>query len=461
MLVAPPTTVRSHGNVFSLPSATDSPPATVAQTVALLQKRGIWFLLGRNQEARSCRDAANRRTRLGATGIPLWDELKSYLGIARDADGTEQYVFVHCRGDRRINLDRVADAINAVPRRLSPSALESLGMEYGLVNPFPLWVTEDKSRHRSVVQVFDEDLLTPIGIPGTVMTNAGDLTWSVELRAEELARALDDVVVAEVSEIDPREGARPLWAVSPSALGIIAGTDTAAKLVSLIINDVRHGLPRIARGDLWLPRITVAGVPGLGLVRGGQPGVNTCAALRESALAICGGGADILSVAEHISLEDAADVREIAAQHHATCVTLADSVGGWLRGHHVERLALLAVKPIADLGPHSPYREPLAGLAVEAVDDQTLDRVHELANAVRSHGATRKHLGELRDILRSGPDADVVVLAMSELSLVFETQHSPSRSGRWIIDALRVHAADVAGRYLGHPVVVEMPARNA
>lgn len=439
-------------------SPADTLPDAVAQTVSLLRERGIWFVLGRNHEARSCRDAANRRVRMGSTGIPLWDELKSFLGMTRDANGREKYVFVHCRGDRRIDLARVAEAIDAVPLRLSPPSLQRLGMEYGLVNPFPPWVLNGEPRP-SVVQVFDADLLRPIGLPGTVMTNAGDLTWSVELHADELARALDDVIVADVSELDPREGARPRWAVAPMALGIIAGSDTAPMLVDLIINDVRGGLPRVVRGDLALPRMIVAGLPGLRLGDCSQPDLHTATRLRSSALAMCRDSIDILSVGETIAPHDASDLRAIAAQHGATLVTVAESVRDWIRNQGITRLALLADKPIAELGPISPYRAPLAGIDVEVPDERTLHRVHELAADVRARGATQDHLGELRDILRSGTKARVVVLAMGELSLVLARQKSPSRSGRWIVDAIRLHAADIAGRYLGHPVVVDLPVQ--
>jgi len=49
---------------------TEVPPA-VQRIVDFLLARNMWFQLSRNREARSCRDAAHKRIRLGHEGIPL------------------------------------------------------------------------------------------------------------------------------------------------------------------------------------------------------------------------------------------------------------------------------------------------------------------------------------------------------------------------------------------------------
>lgn len=185
-------------------------PKAVARVAEFLTRRGVWFVLSRNGEAHSCRDAAGKRWRVGHEGIPLCDELKSFFGhVLPGPSGVPSYVAAHYRGDRSLATDRLASVLrlDAPPSRLEPDRLQRLGMGYGLVNPFEPWSGQPLAS--GVLQVFDRDLLVPSGEPGTVMTNAGDRTWAVEFVAEELVRALGDVLVADIACNELRESASP------------------------------------------------------------------------------------------------------------------------------------------------------------------------------------------------------------------------------------------------------------
>lgn len=435
----------------------DRMPPAVARTVAFLNEREVWFSLGRNHEARSCRDAANKRTRLGETGIPLWDELKSFLGEFRHADGTQQYVMVHCRGDRLIDLAHVADAVRAdpvhgSPKRLEENALARLGMDYGLVNPFEPWALDGQLLASPVLQVFDRDLLDPIGVPGTVMTNAGDLTWSVEMHARELAEALDHVIVADVSVRDDGEPPRPAWASAPPTVGIITGNSPeSGMMLWRMVNDaVREGLGNYARGDVVMPRVLVQSLPELGLTMElDQRHREVWPALRTATATLCRDGARIIAVACNTTPYFAQDIRKITAEYGATFVSIAEVAGAWLRSRGIDQIALVGVKTVADLGPWSPYREPLSGVGVEIPNERTMHRIHELAYDVKARGADQKSLNQLRNILKQGVRSDVVMLALTEISLVLEQQKSPQRSDRLLLDTMKLYATDIAERYLG------------
>jgi len=77
-----------------------NPPALVAANSALLGSLGVWHLVSKNKFAANggCADAATKRNRLGHTGIPVFDELKSHVGAYTDEQGTRRYVVAHCRG---------------------------------------------------------------------------------------------------------------------------------------------------------------------------------------------------------------------------------------------------------------------------------------------------------------------------------------------------------------------------
>ena len=62
-------------------------------------------------------------------------------------------------------------------------------MEYGIVNPFALDMHFLSSE---LIQIFDRSLMEERQAPYTMMTNAGDLTWAVEFKPEELINAIDN-----------------------------------------------------------------------------------------------------------------------------------------------------------------------------------------------------------------------------------------------------------------------------
>lgn len=434
--------------------ATIDPPPSVRRTSAFLGELGVWFVLGRNPEARSCADAANKRARLGEVGIPLWDELKSFFGHVTRDDGHMQYFVVHCRGDRLLDLDRVADIVGGAPERVEGGALEALGMAYGLVNPFEPWALDGQLLTAPVLQVFDRDLLTPIGLPGTVMTNAGDLTWSVELRAAELADALDHVVIADVSVPDPDLN-RPTWAVTPTTIGIITGNgpESGMLLWRLVIRAVREQLGPNARGDIAMPRVLVHSLPELGLTMElDRRHRYVWPALRNATAELCRDGVRLLAVACNTTPHFAPELRRITAEYGATFVSMPEVVGQWLHASRIERVALVGVQTVADLGPWSPYREPLRGINVEVPDERTMARIHELAYDVKARGADEAGLSRLRSLLEHRVSADVVLLALTEISLLLERQTRPQRSSRLLVDTMKLYAMALAEHYLGHKI---------
>ncbi|HXC45355.1 MAG TPA: hypothetical protein VNU24_02020 [Solirubrobacteraceae bacterium] len=427
-------------------------PETVARTAEFLSEHEVWFRLARNPAVRSCRDAANKRMRLGQVGVPLWDELKSFFGVLRRPEGREQYVVVHCRGDRLIDLARVTEVVGGTLSRMAHIDLEGLGMAYGLVNPFEPWALDAQLMTSPVLQVFDRDLLTPIGIPGTVMTNAGDLTWSVEIRPGELADALDHKIVADVSVEDPDERARPAWAVAPKTIGIITGNgpESGMLLWRTINRIVREQLGRDARGDTVMPEVILRSLPEMGLTMElDRRHRHVWPALRKAAVELCRDGAEVLTLACNTTPYFAPELSKIAAEYQTTFVSMPDALGDWLRSRDIGQVALVGVKTVAELGPWSPYRTPLSKIEVELPNDQTMTRIHELAYQVKAQGADHASLNRLRDILREGVESRVVVLALTEISLVLELQKQAPRSDRLLVDTIELYAARIAGLYLG------------
>jgi aspartate/glutamate racemase len=430
-------------------------PLAVQRTAQFLAQRGVWYLLSRNSAARSCRDAAHKRDRLGHVGIPLWDELKSFFGQATLRDGRQQFVVVHCRGDRLLDLERVQSSLDLAkpPERIEASNLETLGMAYGLVNPFESWTFDGQLLSTPVLQVFDTDLLTPIGIPGTVMTNAGDLTWGVELRAQDLADRLDHVSIGEVSMIDPEEP-RPFAAQSARpTIGIITGNapESGIALWNHVNEHVRGFLGVACYGDVSMPRVIVDSIPELGqsmeLAARSEP---VWDALRRACVDLCRAQARVIGLACNTTQYFTPRLREICGEYGAEFVSMPEAVALSLRNEGVKQVGLIGISYVTDLDGWSAYGSALAGIDVELPDESIVGRIEELAYLVKAEGANQRGLNGLRDLSRRFHSKHLV-LALTELSVLLDLQKRPGRSGKVLIDPLAVYAEALASRFLGVP----------
>ncbi|MDQ1354344.1 MAG: hypothetical protein QG657_4653, partial [Acidobacteriota bacterium] len=161
-------------------------PDGVKKIIDFFTTNNLWFNLSRNVKALGCREAANKRNRLGHTGIPLEHELKSFFGKFINAGGNEQYVVLHCKGHQELDHDKIKKTLRArqeVNKLANEELAEIFHMDYGLINPFTLdplfWDTP-------ILQVFDRSLKVNDILPYTMMTNAGDLTWAIEFKPNEL-----------------------------------------------------------------------------------------------------------------------------------------------------------------------------------------------------------------------------------------------------------------------------------
>lgn len=427
-------------------------PVAVVRVADFLEERSVWFLLSRNEAARGCKDAAYKRNRLGHKGIPLHDEMKSSFG--RLGDG--RYVVAHCRADRMLDADRLAKTLDAPhpPARLHKDEIQGLGVAYGLVNPFIPWGLDGQLLASPVLHVFDDDLLEPVGIPSTVMTNAGDLTWGVELRVAELVATLPPagVRVGDFAMPDPAAPDRPPR--TRPTIGIITGNapESGMALWDRVNVRVRELLGDANYGDVSMPRVVVASLPEMGLsMELADRGGDVWPALRQAADDLCRSGVTLLALACNTTHHFALGLSEVCARHGADFVSMPQAVADWLRHRGVRRVALVGIRYVAELGPWSAYRDPLGAFEVEQPGERAKARLDELAYQVKQEGANEAGLTRLRDILRQEVEADHVVLALTELSLLLDRQRKPGRSGKTLVDPLDVYADALAARFLGCP----------
>ena len=444
-----------------------APPEAVQRAESFINGLAIWFELRRNHEARSCRDAARKRNRLGHEGIPLWDEMKSFLGRYVNRSGEIRLFLAHCRADQRLNYAKLSDALSAnrvldsEGARLSSQEMEALGLEYGVVNPWETWdihpdskVGDDdiRSLTHEVEQVFDDDLLQPIGTPGTVMTNAGALTWAVEFHPRELVAKLPRARAADIAEPDPEEEPR-LWGVKDDRpIGIITGNPPEAGMAlwKLINDKVRAALGDGCCGDVSMPRVEVMSVPELGLSMELEARLGPVeAALEKATHELAGRGVKLLALPCNTTSFFAPQIHQWCAETPTRFLSMAEATGAWLRREGITEVALVGINYVADLGRWSAYREPLDRMKIELLNPDALKRVRELAYAVKAEGPNAHLLNKLRDILNKHVTSKHAILALTELSLLLEFQKGASR--KVLIDPMNLYAESLVREYLGVP----------
>ncbi|SDF00472.1 aspartate/glutamate racemase family protein [Rhodospira trueperi] len=421
-------------------------PGPVAETAKFFADHGIWCLFGRNGKALSCKDAAHKRYRLGKRGIPLEDELKSFLGHYTDSDGRLCYVAVHCRGDQFLDIGKIRAATGghgAIERLATDASDENEGL-YGLINPFSLTAGV---RDVPVHQLFDPCVLEHRGLPNTMMTNAGERTWSVEFHPSSVVHALgNQACLADVTEN------KAVRRSGPVTIGIITGNapDSGIILWQYINRHVQTVLGDRFLGDLSYPPVSVRSVPGLGLsMELDKRSEQVWEELEQAVRSLCEEGVQILSLACHTTHYFTDRIRAITQTYGASFLSVSECVTQWARCHGVPELTLVGIKYVAGLGEWSAYRNLAEITRVQPLSEKGLKRIHELGYQVKREGASEAGLNKLRSILDSEANTSHIVIALTELSILLDFQRKPQKSTRVIMDALKIYAEEVANTYIG------------
>lgn len=438
----------------SLLSHNETVPRDVVRCAEKLAALGVWHQFSRNTPATGCQDAARRRNRLGHEGIPLWDELKSFLGEYNDAEDVKRVFLAHCRGDRELDLGKLRAALQfgGEVRRVSSEGAERLGMTRGTVNPF-LAGTDS-------LQVFDFELHRPVGVPGTIMTNAGDHTWAVEFDPAEVVVKLPGARWADI--VQPQTETQDRWGVrEPETIGVLTGnpSDSGWDLCAAMNVHVRKLLGKNSLGDVSMPKIVVISTPQIGIsMEMDRREAPLRKALLRAVDELCAAGAKILAHPAHTTHYFAPQIAEHAAKKGARFLSMAEATADWLRFKGVTEIALLGTKYVTDLedqeGQWSVYRDAFKKLNVHTPSPEGWKKVHDLGYEVQQTGGTTSLcFNWMRDLLKDEvpPSCKYVVLAMTEFAPVVRHLKTRGRRDKILIDPVDIYAEAIAREYLGLP----------
>lgn len=437
-------------------------PDTVKATISFLASRNVWFNISRNKRATSCLEAAQRRSRLGKIGIPIWDEMKSAIYSVPSSTGDRIILAIHCRGDRTVQEESIRAflSLNSEIERMPADLVEQkLSMGYGLVNPFSEILDE------KVIHVFDDDLISMIGVPGTLMTNAGDYEWGVEFYVAELAGRLKRAEVAKVSEPDPKANRR-IWGVRDQRqIAIITGNSPeSGMLLWESVNEcIRQFLGSSCAGDLSMPPVTVFSLPEMGLsMELEERTTATWEAVKGAVTRACVGGCKILALACNTTQYFRSEIEAICEKWGAQFISIPSALQEYAQANGINRARLFGIGPVTDFVAYSAFRK-IDNLELFPASEEDVLRIEELGFAVKRGSEKSKNLQKLKSILGqqdTGREKSKKplpsVIALTELSLIlrdaglWKQRFSPSHtfSDRLLIDTVPVYAIAIAAEYL-------------
>lgn len=447
------------------------------------------------ERAMSCMQAVRHRDRLGSGdngGIPLWAELKSIVGIARSKTGSAVVPYAaHTRANTRINERLLVAALGLDPDDTvlqsifdedkeidgaQPTVSEELRERwFGLVNPFTadLVLSDLGNLDLSlpdIVQVFDTSLSLSAGVPDTVMTNLGDRTRAMELSPDDLVGAVRTLLCP--THVGRISGPCPIWLgrsgryrkdvfmnwpppLGPR-IGILTGNgpESGVTLWQDVLGTIRGLYPQVP--DVFMPDVVIQSLPEMGL------SMDLQAREEQVREVVLGGVRDLLhfdcrliTVACNTTIYFEPEIEALCAKHGARFVSIAEAAVPAVERALAEQAAdtgvgLIGISPVVDVeGGFSGYRRHLveAGISVAtcAADDFAFDIKNQPDSTSRAAAFGR--------LVRSlPPETGVVILALTEASIVFRRDVAPQlkRRGdpRSYIDALAELGAYLAFAYL-------------
>lgn len=239
-------------------------------------------------------------------------------------------------------------------------------------------------------------------------------------------------------------GASGAGAARPGArsrIGIIAGSgpEAGVDLWAKVLRANRELLGAHYRGDLDAPEVVVFSVPQLGLsmeLERNDARVWACLADTATRLAA---HVDHYGIACNTLNHYAPQIQALGLP--ARLVSVGEVVRDYVRTHGITRVALLGARPIMALGPWSAYRELAHEVAVEVPADG--EALHRIIYDVKARGGDAPDVVERFARLLAGLDAELVLLACTELPLI-PLPHGAPRT----VDVTELLAFELARRSL-------------
>jgi aspartate racemase len=420
-------------------------PESVKKIIEFVKEKKLWYCITKNHEAMGknlsgmgCAGAAKNRNRLGKTGIPVCDELKSNIGYY--ISGTDKvYILIHCRGNQELDLQKVKKVLGYEFIHLQNLG-STFNCEFGLVNPFFFG-----EFFPEIKQLFDKSLIEDFFPPYTVMTNAGDKNWGIEINVKELIKILKITQINDIITEDSK------IIIKKHKIGILTGNgpESGIFLWQKINENIRNEFDKEFLGDLSFPPVFVESLPEMGLsmelsIRESE----TWKVVEDGISTLCKNGATIIGIACNTTQFFSKQIKKICENYHAEFISMTDAVDSYLTKNKINNFDFLGIKFVTDFNKWSDYRRLQTRYNIEIPSTIELDDINKLAFEVKMNVITPKGINELRRLINRYTKTDKILIALTELSLLLATQKQTQKSNKQFIDTLSILAQAISDRYL-------------
>lgn len=416
-------------------------PNEVLNLEEKLKNKRIWFITSNNykdQEALGCWDAVHKRTRLGHFNIPIFCELKSNLGFII-YNNKKKYVLIHCRGNQKIDYEKVNKIIGAEFNRIKDETeLENVfGSGFGLVNPFLGYDNPE------ILQIFDRSLTAQNFIPYTMMTNAFHRRWGIEFKPNELIdsiqyRLIEDVILENTK-----------FKIKKHKIGILTGNspESGILLWKKINKRIRNNLGESFLGDISFPEVIIESNPEMGLSMELDLRLEDVKKVVEKGITnLCERGATIVCIACNTTQYFSETSKEICSKYKATYVSISEITYQFLKKNKIKEFDFLGIKYVSDFEIWSDFKILNKDLNLNLPKKECIRDIKDIAFEVKTKGVSNTGINKLRNLINYSTKTNNIVLALTELSELFESQKK-NRSGKVYYDTLTILAEAIGDMY--------------
>jgi len=403
-----------------------------------LKEQNIWCRISTNTTSKSCKDAVSKRNRLGKTGIPLNDELKSNFGFVQH-NGTRNYIMLHCRGNQRLDFNKVEKVIGGKFERIDEIELYQLfNLEYGKINPFI------RLSDISFIQIFDETTLIKFTPPYTMTTNAGDFSWGLEFKPEEIISKLSNTQVADIIEESSKIDFKHF------KIGILTGNspESGIMLWNSVNEKIRKKLGKNHfLGDISFPPVYTVSFPEMGMSMELQERLeDTRNTVLKGIESLCDSGANLITIACNTTQFFIDEINQICKRFNAEFISIPETTYNYLKKNNIKSFDFLAIGCVADKS-WSAFSKIFDDFDVHIPNKTALDKINRTAFNVKQAVVDSEGINSLRDLIQNSTETDTVLLALTELSILLASQKK-NRSGKSFEDTLSILADAVADIYV-------------
>jgi len=411
-------------------------PENVKNNLLFLEKNHIWHILSKNPKVRNCGDAAAKRERLGHTGIPIFDELKSELGFFINKENKKEKVLVHCRGNQKLDRLKISGILNSEYQRI-PSKEE----EKGLINPFG-------KQYRNLLQIFDISTTKDFHPPYTMMTNAGDFMYALEFEVNSLIKSLKKTLVEDIIRVDNYN------TYKRHKIGILTGNGPESgillwkKINSSIKKELKKRLAHSFRGDLSFPEIIISSVPDMGVSMELDKRINTTENIVvKSTINLCQNGITIMCIACNTTQYYKKQLEDICKLYNVKFVSIPEVINNYLKENKINEFDFLGISHVVDFERLSAFKDLNGKYTISKPNTEVLqEKIKNIAFTTKKEDIDQA-ANLLRDFIKRHTQYDTVIVALTEISTIL-SEHTKLAQNKLVVDSLQLLAEHIAKIYI-------------